>query len=360
MAISVQNLMESLQEPKRPSFFGWEMEEARQNIAEICGKKFHGDTVINNIYKHLFDVDQMLSLPKAAREALKQRVDFSSLSILKRLESSDGTVKFLFEVQTPKGPQEIESVYLPDAERTTLCVSSQVGCKMGCKFCLTAQLGFRANLTADQIVRQVYSVMKDPQLKRITNIVFMGMGEPMDNFENVRKAIRILTNDKAFDLSHRKITVSTVGLVEKIDSIEKSEAFKLAVSLNASHNGVRSELMPVNQRWDIEALMAACRRYTQRTNKRITFEYILMEGLTDSPEDAERLIELLRDLRCKLNLIPYNESEFTEFKRPKEDRVLAFHKKILKADIPVFTRKNRGNDIYAACGMLKKLQPQLI
>lgn len=345
--------------PQKFDFFDADIDEAIEKIGSLAGKKYHGTSVVTFVYKHFTSsFDQMTSLSLSAREKLKDLVDISPLPIRRKLISKDGTVKFLFEVQTMKGPQEIEAVYIPDDSRVTLCVSSQVGCKMACEFCLTAQLGFKTHLSVGDIVRQFYTASLEPDLRPITNIVFMGMGEPFDNFDNVRKATRILTDTRGFDLSGRKITVSTVGLVEKIDQLTKEDPFRLAVSLNATTDELRSRIMPVNRRWNLEELMRACRDYSKRTNKRITFEYILMKDLTDRDEDAKRLIQLMSGLRCKINLIPYNESSFTDFKRPDDDRIQAFHARLLKAQFPVFIRKNRGNDIFAACGMLKKLQPQ--
>ncbi len=339
-------------------FFQLRLDEAIEKIGGICGKKYHGESFVRYVHKHkVSHVDEMLSLSKDNREKLRDKIDLAPLPIKKRLVSVDGTVKFLFSVQTPKGEQEIEAVYIPEDSRVTLCVSSQVGCKMACAFCLTAQLGFKNHLTASQIVKQFWTVSLDPELRPITNIVFMGMGEPLDNIEEVRRAIDILTDARGFDLSARKITVSTVGLVERINEIKKEDPFRLAVSLNGSDNAIRDQLMPINKRWNIEALIEACYAYAKRTNKRVTFEYILMEGLTDRPEDAKKLISLLSKLPCKINLIPYNESPFTKFKRPSDERIKDFHSRLLKANFPVFIRKNRGNDIFAACGMLKKIDP---
>jgi 23S rRNA (adenine2503-C2)-methyltransferase len=339
-------------------FFDLEIEEAEKAIGEIAGKKFHGSSFVNFVYKHRqTNPLEMFSLPLKAREALVGRVDLSPLPISQRLVSRDGTVKFLLKVETHKGQEEIECVYIPDEERVTLCVSSQVGCKMACRFCLTAQLGWKANLTAGQIVRQIWTVEQDPELRSITNIVFMGMGEPFDNIEQVRKACRILTHQKGLDKSARRITVSTVGLVDKIDSLAKEDPFKLAVSLNASNNKSRDEVMPVNKRWNIEELMRSCRDYVHRTNKRVTFEYILMAGVSDRLEDAQNLVRILQGVPCKINLIPYNESPYTAFKRPSADTIEFFHKYLLDRGFATFTRKNRGNDIFAACGMLRKETP---
>lgn len=341
-------------------FFDWEIEEAEDRIGEIAGKAFHGRSLVSFVYRHgQTSIQKMYSLPQSLRDQLEAQLRIESLPIRKRQVSKDATVKFLFEVQTEKGPQEVEAVYIPDRDRVTLCVSSQVGCKMGCKFCLTAQLGFISQLRAGDIVRQLWTVNQDPELRPVSNVVFMGMGEPFDNFDEIRKATRILTHHRGLNMSARKITVSTVGLVEKIDEITKEDPFRLAVSLNATNDEMRSQIMPINRRWNLSELKEACQRYTRRTNKKVTFEFILMKGLTDTDQAVEELIEWLDGIRCKLNLIPYNESEHTEFKRPEPEDCLRVHQKLLEAGIPVFTRRNRGNDIYAACGMLKKLSPTI-
>jgi 23S rRNA (adenine2503-C2)-methyltransferase len=346
-------------EDSRLDFFNYELEEVELKVGGLTGKKYHGGIVSNFVYRHgLLDIDQMSSLSFSVRELLKTEVSFDLLTIKKRLVSIDGTVKFLFELEGKKGPQEIEAVYIPEKTRVTLCVSSQVGCKMGCRFCLTAQLGFKEHLMAGDIVRQVMTVNADPELRPVTNIVFMGMGEPFDNLVEVRKACRILTHHRGLNLSARKITVSTVGLVDKIDALTPEDPFRLAVSLNSSDDSTRSDLMPVNRRWAMDELLESCRQYAKRTNKRITFEYILMAGLTDRDIDVDNLVRKLSPIPCKLNLIPYNESSFTEFKRPTEEDCLRFHSKLMaRAAFPVFIRKNRGNDIFAACGMLKKVDP---
>jgi len=337
------------------NFFDLEIDEAIAQVGALCGKKFHGASFANFVYKfRITNTEAMTSLPMDIRPLLAERVSVSPLPVKKKLVSRDGTVKFLLEVQTPKGAEEIECVYIPEEERVTLCVSSQVGCKMACKFCLTAQLGWKANLRAGDIVRQVWTVEQDPELRPITNIVFMGMGEPFDNVSEVKKACRILTDARGMDKSARRITVSTVGNVAEIDKLEKSDPFRLAVSLNAANDQTRSDLMPINRRYNIEELMRACRDYAHRTNREVTFEYILMAGVSDRPEDAKNLVQILKGVPCKINLIPYNESPFTEFKRPSDETIGWFHKYMFSRGFTIFTRKNRGNDIFAACGMLRK------
>jgi len=340
-------------------FFNLEIPEAEAILGDIAGKKFHGASFLSFVYKHrITDFQQMYSLPLSVRTELSERVNLSSLPIARKQVSVDGTVKFLLEIASANPTrklEQVECVYIPDDDRVTLCVSSQVGCKMGCHFCLTAQLGFRAHLKAGDIVRQVWTVEQEPELRRITNIVFMGMGEPFDNFEEVRKATRILSHPRGLDKSARKITVSTVGLVDKINALRKEDPFRLAVSLNGTTDEIRSKIMPINHKWKIAELMKACRDYSRRTNKRVTFEYILMKDVSDSIEDAKRLAELTSDISCKINLIPYNESAFTEFKRPSDQQIQKFHRYLLDFSNAVFIRKNRGNDIFAACGMLKKI-----
>jgi len=354
----IQTSLLEVSESSPLNFFQYSLAEAAQKVGELCDKKYHGSSFVNYVYRLKHSrIDDMLSIPAANREKLSHLVDISPLTIRKRLVSADGTVKFLFEVQTPKGPQDIEAVYIPDETRVTLCVSSQVGCKMACSFCLTAQLGFRAHLPASDIVRQFWTVSLDPELRPVTNIVFMGMGEPFDNLEEVRRATSILTDVRGFNLSAKKITVSTVGLVDRINELKKEEPFRLAVSLNASDDETRDRIMPVNRKWKMKELLEACRQYTKRTNKKVTFEYILMAGVTDRPEDIQNLIRCLSPIPCKVNLIPYNESPYTEFRRPADERIQAFHAALLKAQLPVFIRKNRGNDIFAACGMLKRIDP---
>ncbi len=360
MAISPERF--SLDAPTLQSdpidFFNMEIEEAEERLGSLLGKKFHGKSFVSFVYKHrITDPMLMSSLPTAMRPMLVGRVNIAPLPVVRKMVSKDGTVKFLLQVQTLKGPQEIECVYIPEEDRVTLCVSSQVGCKMACKFCLTAQLGFKAHLSAGDIVRQIWTVEQDPELRKITNIVFMGMGEPFDNFEEVKKATRLLTHASGFEKSAKRITVSTVGNVEKINMLKKSDPFRLAVSLNATTDEIRSRIMPINLKWNIAELMDACRHYSQRTNKRVTFEYILMKGVSDTMEDAQRLSKLTSQVSCKINLIPYNESPFTEFKRPSDEQIQKFHSYMLRQDNAVFIRKNRGNDIYAACGMLRKVAP---
>ena len=303
--------------------------------------------------------DDMTDLSKSLREKLKARTTFGTL--VKDLEqrSIDGTVKYRFKTHDGRF---IESVYMPSPERKTLCVSTQVGCAMGCKFCMTGTLGLIRNLTAGEIVAQVHTVNRDvakneqlAQKRPISNLVFMGMGEPLHNFENLKTALGILQSEDGPNFSHRHLTVSTVGLVPMIERLGAETTVKLAISLNATTDEQRSAMMPINKKWNIAALMEACRQFPLRQGRRITFEYVLLRGVNDSDEDAYRLIELLRDVPAKVNLIPYNENPGLGFMTTMEDRADQFREILVGGYVAAFIRQNRGRDIAAACGQLANL-----
>ena len=327
-------------------------------IARLGQSPYRAGQVINWIYiKFAASFDEMTDLPAALREELKKTAYISNVNLLKKQVSKDGTQKFLFELEDGK---TIESVLIPDKNRLTLCISSQVGCAMGCKFCMTGRLGLKRNLMAYEIVDQVIAVSRiitGGTLKpaRITNIVFMGMGEPLNNFDEVIEALRRLTG--IMDFSGQKITVSTAGIVPKIsDLAKKGTGVNLAVSLNASTDEIRSKIMPVNKRYPIKELITACKRYPLSPRKRITFEYVLLKGMNDSKEDAVRLIKLLRGIKSKVNLIPYNPVPSImplQDKKPLEGQVLFFQKILTDAGITAIIRKSKGQDILAACGQLK-------
>ncbi len=260
----------------------------------------------------LTDFDEMTDLSKALREKLKARCDFRPLKKDLEQRSVDGTIKYRWKTHDGR---YIESVYMPSPDRKTLCVSTQVGCAMACTFCATGTLGLKRNLTPGEIVAQVHAVNREVRanekletLRPLSNLVFMGMGEPLHNFENLKRALSILQSQDGPNFSHRHITVSTVGLVPMIERFGKETDVKLAISLNATTDEQRSKSMPVNRKWNIAALMDACRTFPLRNGRRITFEYVLLKGFNDTDEDAYRLIELLRGIPAKVNLIPYNEN----------------------------------------------------
>ncbi|KFE70341.1 Ribosomal RNA large subunit methyltransferase N [Hyalangium minutum] len=300
--------------------------------------------------------DEMTDLSKAFRQKLKERAEI--VPLVKDLEqrSVDGTIKYRFKTRDGR---YIESVYMPSEDRKTLCVSTQVGCAMACSFCMTGTLGLKRNLTPGEIVAQVHTVNREVRKlenletwRPLSNLVFMGMGEPLHNFENLKTALSILQSEDGPNFSHRHITVSTVGLVPMIERFGQETDVKLAISLNASTDEQRSKTMPVNRKWNIAALMEACRKFPLRQGRRITFEYVLLRGFNDTDEDAHRLIELLKDVPAKVNLIPYNENPGLGFQTTMEERAEAFREILAQGHIAAFIRQNRGRDIAGACGQL--------
>ena len=336
-------------------------------------------------------LDAMTDLPRAFRERLAAETRLTTLAVDAVQQSTDGTRKYRMRTWDGK---LIESVYMPDESgpesfdpeadeedagfarvraetggrsigdepstrvRRTLCVSTQVGCAMGCGFCMTATMGLVRNLSAGEICDQIYRVNADlralgvPGERPLTNLVYMGMGEPLHNYDNVMRSLTLLLSEDGANFSHRHITVSTSGLVPNIVRFGDDTEVKLAVSLNATTDEQRAQLMPVDKKWNIAALMDAVRRFPSRQGRRVTFEYVLLRDVNDSEEDAARLAALLRDLPVKVNLIPYNENPGLGFGDPGPERVAAFRKALDARGITALVRKNRGRDIAAACGQL--------
>ena len=303
---------------------------------------------------HITDFSQMTDLTKDLRETLATHAAFQWPDIASVERSKDGTVKYGFKLQDNT---YIESVLIPEDGRNTLCVSSQVGCAMGCEFCLTGGMGFKRNLTTGEIVGQVVRVRdwlhdEGGAESVLNNLVFMGMGEPLANFDNLLVALEILTDQRGLNFSDRRITVSTCGLVPKIEELGQKTRVNLAVSLHSVDDLVRSRLMPINSKYPVEELLEACKNFPMPKRKRIMFEYILIKDLNDSVSDAEILAEKLRDIPCKINLLPYNETEDLSFQRPSDEKIELFQKTLWKAGYTVLVRSSRGSDISAACGQL--------
>ncbi len=319
-------------------------------IAEMGLKKYRAAQIFEWIYRgDATSFDDMTNISKAERLLLASRFDIAEIRLLESETSRDGTIKYLFEL---RDNHTIESVLIPDDDRLTLCISSQVGCGQACRFCLTGKGGFRRNLLAHEIADQALLIGRR---REITNIVLMGMGEPLANFDEVMKALRIITSDKAMGISRRRVTLSTAGLVPEIDRLGKSGiGVNLAVSLNAATDEVRDVIMPVNRRYPIKELLAACRRFPLGPRNRITFEYVMLEGVNDSAEDALQLARLLRGLRCKINLIPFNPFPGSGFRRPDEAVVRHFQKILHDRHYTAPVRESRGRDISAACGQLSE------
>jgi len=316
---------------------------------------YRGSQIFAWLYRpNITDFSQMTDLTKDLRETLAARASFDWPEIADVERSKDGTVKYGFKL---KDNNYIESVLIPEDGRNTLCVSSQVGCAMGCEFCLTGGMGFKRNLSPGEIVGQVVRVrnrLHDDEDTEVVlnNLVFMGMGEPLANFDNLLVALEILTYQRGLNFSDRRITVSTCGLVPKIKELGQKTRVNLAVSLHSVDDSARSKLMPINNKYPVAELLEACKNFPMPKRKRIMFEYILIKDLNDSISDAEILAERLKDIPCKINLLPYNETSALSYQRPSDKKIELFQKTLWKAGYTVLVRSSRGSDISAACGQL--------
>ncbi len=303
------------------------------------------------LYRHQADsFDVMTNLSKQLRSMLKSHFRIERLKIGKIETAADGTEKYRFRLHDG---HVIESVLIPEKDHDTLCISSQVGCAQGCRFCMTAAGGFHRNLSAGEIVSQVRDIMARHAARPLTNIVMMGMGEPLANYDAVCRAIRMITDaDWGLGISARRFTLSTAGLVPRMADLGRDTDINLAVSLNASTDPVRSRLMPINRAYPLDVLIDACSRYTMKPRQRITFEYILIRGINDTLDDARRLARLLKPVRCKVNLIPFNEHPRSEFRRPDQHVIDAFQQILQQHHYTAIVRYSKGQDISAACGQL--------
>ena len=319
-------------------------------------KSFRGKQLYHLLYRrreHCFS--KMSELPTGFRTSLSEQFQIDLPRLQQRSESGDGTVKLLFRLHDD---QFVETVVIPEEERTTLCVSSQVGCDVGCTFCLTAQMGFMRNLKPGEILGQVLSAIDSDYVPAHGfNIVFMGMGEPLYNYKHLMKAFRIMVDPQGMGLSRRRITVSTAGVIPVLERMQSEPIVpNLAISLNATTDELRNELMPLNRRWPIRDLLDCCRRFPLEPRRRITFEYVLLKGVTDSVQDARRLAQLLRGIRSKVNLISCNPNPGLPYQRPSTETVDRFQQVLTNHHISAFVRKTRGGDISAACGQLAYLE----
>ena len=313
---------------------------------------YRAGQVLRWIYhRGVHSFSEMTDISKGLRNFLSERLAISRPQTEQVQTSKDGSRKYLFRL---KDGQHIESVLIPEPGHRTLCISSQVGCGMGCKFCLTGRGGLVRNLEPSEIISQVCAVRDDLQdPSSLTNIVFMGMGEPLANYNSVVQAIRTITANNGLQFSNRRVTLSTAGLAPRIDDLGRDVRVSLAVSLNAADNTTRNKLMPINRTYPIEMLLSACRTFPLPSRRTIMFEYVLIAGVNDTPMDAERLAELLRPMRAKINLIPFNPYEGTEFRRPEEGSILSFQKVLLDRHYTAIIRYSKGGDIGAACGQLR-------
>lgn len=317
---------------------------------------FRAKQIFSWLYRpEIHNFAQMTDLSKDLRAKMDEQCSISSLQLVAKEVSKDGTVKYGFELEDGL---IIESVLIPEETRNTLCVSSQVGCAMGCRFCLTGTMGLKRNLRAAEIVNQAMATMADMDTDkqgRLTNLVFMGMGEPLANFDNLVTALDILMDQRGLDFSSRKITVSTCGLVPRLKELGEQVGVNLAISLHSANDATRSQLMPVNDTYSVEQLLAACRNdFPLANRRRIMFEYTLFEGINDSLADAKELARKLHGIRCKINLLSYNQCDPLPYRSPARKQIEAFQKVLQDAGYSAFIRTSRGADISAACGQLAK------
>jgi len=331
------------------SFFDYEKPE----LASIFDPPFRATQIYKAVYQRSFDdFALMTDLPKASRASFSGEWNIKLPSVHRRFDSIDGTRRYLVRLQDD---ELAETVYIPEESRDTICISSQIGCALACTFCLTGQLGLTRHLSAGEIVTQALVAQRENISSRGFNIVLMGMGEPLHNYDNVMKAIRILHDKDGLNMSMSRITLSTAGLLPAIERLAAEPMIpNLAISLTGATNEKRNELMPINRRYPIEQLLDAVRRFPLKHRQRVTFEYVLLGGVTDAPEDALHLVKLLKGIRAKVNLIPFNEAEELSYRRPLDAVIERFQQVLIENNISAFVRKNRGNDISAACGQLKK------
>jgi 23S rRNA (adenine2503-C2)-methyltransferase len=343
--------------PEAVNLLGLDREGLEQFFLDMGEKTFRATQVMKWIHQlGVTDFQDMNNLSKDLRRQLDEKAVVDNLEVARDMLSSDGTRKWLLKLADGN---HIEAVFIPEDDRGTLCVSSQAGCALDCSFCSTGRQGFNRNLTSAEIISQVWlaSQLLEEEKKpgrKITNVVMMGMGEPLLNFDNVVRAIRIMMDDFAYGLSKRRVTVSTAGVVPAMDRIGDILDMRLAVSLHATNDTLRDELVPVNRKYPLKELMAACRRFIdkQNTRTRITFEYVMLDGVNDQPEHARELIRLLKGIPTLMNLIPFNPFEGSGYSTSSRKAVAKFSEILQNAGMTTVTRKTRGEDIDAACGQL--------
>lgn len=332
--------------------------QMREFFAQMGEKPFRADQVMKWIYHYCYDdFDQMTDINKVLRAKLKEVAEIRAPEVAEEQRSSDGTIKWAITV----GGQQVETVYIPEDDRATLCVSSQVGCALECKFCSTAQQGFNRNLRVSEIIGQVWRAakiigsLKSSGRRPITNVVMMGMGEPLLNLNNVVPAMEIMLDDFGFGLSKRRVTLSTSGVVPALDKLGDMIDVALAISLHAPTDDVRDEIVPINKKYNIETFLSSVRRYLSKSNAnsgRVTVEYVMLDHINDSIEQAHQLAECLKDTPSKINLIPWNPFPGAPYNRSSNSRIDRFSKVLMEYGFTTIVRKTRGDDIDAACGQL--------
>ncbi len=325
------------------------LEEIENELLSIGEKKYRAKQIFAWLYRGVESFDEMTDLSKDLIEKLKARYIIKCTNIIACQESKDGTKKYLIELNDGNA---VEGVLMKYKYGNTVCISNQIGCKMGCNFCASAKIGFVRNLTSGEIVSQIIDIEKQSK-EKISNIVFMGIGEPLDNYDNVIRAIRLINDPKGLNIGARHISVSTCGLVHNIRRLaDENIQCNLCISLHSSRDEVRTSMMPINKTYNIAEVLAACNEYIKKTNRRITFEYALVDGVNDSREDALHLAKLLRGMLCHVNLIPINKIKDGIYEKSSTDKILAFRDTLNEKGIVATVRRELGSDISAACGQL--------
>ncbi|RGN50320.1 MULTISPECIES: 23S rRNA (adenine(2503)-C(2))-methyltransferase RlmN [unclassified Bacteroides] len=332
---------------------GMTFDEIQQVVLSLGMPKFTAKQISSWLYdKKVDSIDEMTNLSLKFRDLLKEEYEVGASAPVEAMRSTDGTVKYLFQVSDT---DFVEAVYIPDEDRATLCVSSQVGCKMNCKFCMTGKQGFSANLTANQILNQIYSI---PEGDTLTNIVFMGMGEPFDNLDELLKVLEILTSDYSYKWSPKRITVSSVGLRKGLQRFIEESDCHLAISLHSPFSAQRKELMPAEKAFSITEIVDVLKNYDFSKQRRLSFEYIVFKGVNDGLIYAKELVKLLRGLDCRVNLIRFHAIPGVDLEGADMDTMLAFRDYLTSHGVFSTIRASRGEDIFAACGMLSTAKKQ--
>ncbi len=328
-------------------------QEATQYLEGIGERRFRTQQIFNWIYQRgAVSFDDMRNLSVSLREQVKKDLVIGCLTAEKRIEAGDGTLKYLFPLTDG---QKIETVAIEAARRLTVCVSSQAGCKFGCRFCASGVGGWRRQLTPGEMLAQILAVKKDLPQRRVTHIVFMGTGEPLDNFDLVMAAIDMINSPEGFNIAARRITISTCGLIPQMKQLaDIGRQVELAVSLHGYNNETRNMLMPANKKYPLEPLIKACREYIEQTHRQVTFEYIMIPKVTLTEEAPRALANLLEGMNCKINLIPYNRVPEFDFRQPTRAEVFDFKDRLIKAGVHTTVRWSKGNEVSAACGQLRR------
>jgi 23S rRNA (adenine2503-C2)-methyltransferase len=341
---------------ERTELLGLTQDEVREFMAALDEKPYRALQVYDAIYRRrITSFDAMTELPKTLRRILQDHANVTRTRIESEFLSSDGTRRFLLKLADES---EVESVFMPEERRDTICISSQVGCPLACSFCMTGVLGLKRNMNAAEIVSQVIVVLNQVygegvEVPHRTNIVMMGMGEPLLNYDQVIKSVRLLVDQKGLAIAPRCVTLSTAGIVPRIYDLAREEVRpRLAISLTASNDELRNRLFPINRKYPLAELIEACRRYPSGAREYLTFEYVMLAGINDSDQQALELVRLLSGIRAKVNLIPHNPAPELPYAASPMDRILAFQKILIAAGLPSFIRRPRGQDIAAACGQL--------